>query len=214
MLARAALGYVIGLGGFLLFARFEAGVDRAGLLEEALAALPEDGRPAARGGARAAGGRDLPSSDVERRLWLSSEAVEMSRRLGDSEALMTALHARHWALGSPEMARSGSRTRARCSRWLETGNQEFAFLAHNIRFHCLLELCDGPAIDTEIAAIDRSRRPDRQPFYRWHGVCLQVIRAVLDGRFADAERLGRERVATSPVCATASTPPTSTSTRS
>ena len=31
-----------------------------------------------------------------------------------------------------------------------------------------------------------------QPFYRWHGVCLQVIRAVLDGRFDDAERLAQE----------------------
>ena len=45
MLARAALGYVIGLGGFLLFARFEAGATGIGLLEEALAALPETDSP-------------------------------------------------------------------------------------------------------------------------------------------------------------------------
>ena len=38
----------------------------------------------------------------------------------------------------------------------EMGNQELAFLAHNARFHCLLELCDGPGIDTEIAALSCS----------------------------------------------------------
>ena len=45
MLARAALGYVIGLGGFLLFARFEAGATGIGLLEEALGALPAEDSP-------------------------------------------------------------------------------------------------------------------------------------------------------------------------
>jgi len=40
LLARAALGYVTALGGFLLYARFPVGSTAAGLLEEALAALP------------------------------------------------------------------------------------------------------------------------------------------------------------------------------
>jgi hypothetical protein len=192
MLARAALGYVVGLGGFLLFARFEAGVTGAGLLEEALAALPETDSPLrARVLARLAV-EIYRSSDVERRVQLSSEAVEMSRRLGDSEALVTALHARHWALGSPEMIQERlENTREMLAMVAETGNQELAFLAHNSRFHCFLELCDGPAIDSEIAAITDLAERLHQPFYRWHGVCVQVIRAVLDGRFDDAERLGQ-----------------------
>ena len=116
----------------------------------------------------------------------------MSRRLGDSEALVTALHARHWALGSPEMIQERlENTREMLALAAETGNQEFAFLAHNSRFHCFLELCDGPAIDTEIAAVGDLAEHIDQPFYRWHAVCLQVIRAVLDGRFADAERLAQ-----------------------
>ena len=41
LLARAALGYVTALGGFLLYARFEVGATGADLLTEALAALPE-----------------------------------------------------------------------------------------------------------------------------------------------------------------------------
>ena len=40
MLARAALGYVTALGGFLLYARFPVGGRVVGLLEESLAALP------------------------------------------------------------------------------------------------------------------------------------------------------------------------------
>ena len=193
MLARAALGYVVGLGGFLLFARFEAGATGVGLLEEAVAALPEtDSALRARLLARLA--VEMYSSDeVERRLEISSEAIEMSRRLQDSEALVTALHARHWALGAPEMVHERlENTEEMLAVAAEMGNQELAFLAHNARFHCLLELCDGPGIDTEIAALVQLAERIRQPFYRWHGVCLQVIRAALDGRFEDAERLAQE----------------------
>ena len=71
----------------------------------------------------------------------------------------------------------------------QLGDQEFAFLAHNCRLSCLLELCDGAGLDAEIAAIADLADRIHQPFYRWHGVCLKVIRAVLDGRFDDAERL-------------------------
>ena len=192
MLARAALGYVVGLGGFLLFARFEAGTSGVGMLEEALAALSEEDSPLrARLLARLAV-EMYSSSEVERRLELSCEAVEMSRRLDDAEALVTALHARNWALGAPEMV---SERLENADEMLavaaDTGNQELAFLAHNSRFHCFLELCDGMAIDAEIEAMTDLADRIHQPFYRWHGVCLQVIRATLDGRFEDAERLAR-----------------------
>ena len=193
MLARAALGYVIGLGGFLLFARFEAGATGIGLLEEALAALPPDDSPLrARVLSRLAVEMSA-SYEVERRIELSTEAVEMSRRLGDSGALITALHARHWALGAPEMVHERLEgTKEMLAVAAELGSEEAAFLAHNSRFHCFLELCDGPGIDVEITALTGLAERLQQPFYRWHGVCLQVIRASLDGRFDDAERLARE----------------------
>ncbi len=193
MLARAAEGYVIGLGGFLLFARFEAGATGIGLLEEALAALPaEDSLLRVRILARLA--VELYSSDeVERRLDLSTAAIEMARRLDNSEALVTALHARHWALGAPEMiAERLENTEEMLAVAAELADQELAFLAHNSRLHCFLELCDGPALDTEIAAMAALAERIHQPFYRWHAVCVQVIRATLDGRFDDAERLAQE----------------------
>ena len=193
MLARAALGYVIGLGGFLLFARFEAGATGIGLLEEALAALPGEDSPL-RANVLARLAVELYSSnEVERRLEVSTEAIAMSRRLDDSMSHLTALHARHWALGGPEMVSERlENADEMLAAALELGNQEFAFLAHNSRFLCLLELCDGPGIDAEIQAMADLIELIRQPFYRWHGVCLQVIRAALDGRFGDAERLARE----------------------
>jgi tetratricopeptide (TPR) repeat protein len=192
-LARAANGYVVGLGGFLLFARFEVGGTGAGLLEEALAALPPEDSPLrAQVHARLAVEMYF-SNDVERRLALSAEAVEMSRRLHDSEGLVTALHARHWALGAPEMLHVRlENTEEMLAVAAELGNQELAFLAHNSRFHCFLELCDGTGLDAEIAAMIELAERIQQPFYRWHAVCVQVIRATLDGRMADAERLAGE----------------------
>jgi DNA polymerase III delta prime subunit len=193
MLARAALGYVIGLGGFLLFARFEAGATGIGLLEEALAALPEEDSPLRARVLARLSVEMYSSNEVERRLEVSTEAIAMSRRLDDSEAHLNALHARHWALGGPDMIEERlENADEMLAAALALGNQEFAFLAHNSRFHCLLELCDGPGIDAEIQAMADLVELIRQPFYRWHGICLQVIRAQLDGRFDDAERLARE----------------------
>jgi hypothetical protein len=63
------------------------------------------------------------------------------------------------------------------------GSEELGFLAHNSRFHCFLELCDGPGIDAEITVLTGLAERLQQPFYRWHAVSLQVIRAMLDGRW-------------------------------
>ena len=198
LLARAALGYVTALGGFLLFARFEIGGTGAGLLEEALIALPEHDSPLrARLLARLAVELYSANEPVERRVELSGEAMEMARRLDDSEALVTAFHARHWALTTPELVEERL---AHSDEMLEvaheTGNWEMEFLAHNSRFHCLLELCDGRAMDAEIEAMTQIAELIRQPFYLWHTICLRAVRATLDGRFDDAEQFAGEALET------------------
>jgi class 3 adenylate cyclase len=193
MLARAALGYVNALGGFLLFARFEVGETGAGLLREALAALPEgDCLLRAQLLARlAAETRFL--EPVEERLAVSEEAIEIARRLGDSEALVTALHARYWALTTPELVLERLRHTEEMLRMArETANTEMEFLARNARFHCFLELCRGRPMDAEIAAMAAIAELLRQPSYSWHAVFVRAVRATLDGRFADAERMARE----------------------
>jgi hypothetical protein len=192
-LARAALGYVVGLGGFLLFARFDVGASALGLLEDALAALPDEDSPLRAQVLARLAVEISPSTEGERRLRLSTEAVEMSRRLGDAEALAISLHARHSALGAPEMIDDRlANADEMLALAAELADPELAFLARNARVHCLLELGDGPGFDAETAAMVDLAERMRQPFYRWHGVCLRVIRAVLDGRFDDAERLAEE----------------------
>lgn len=194
LLARAALGYVTALGGFLLYARFEVGASGVGLLEEALAALPvEDSALRARVLAHLALEMWSANEPVERRVAVSEDALEMARRLGDSEALVTALHARHWALTTPGMAfeRLGhTEEMLRIAR--ETVDPELEFLARNARFHCFLELCDRRGMDAEAQSMSELAERLRQPFYRWHTACLRTLRATLDGRFADAERLARD----------------------
>jgi hypothetical protein len=117
----------------------------------------------------------------------------MARRVGDSEALVTALHSRHWVLTTPGMALERlEHTEEMLRVAMATGNREIDFLAHNARFHCFEELCDRRGMDAETHAMTELAGRLRQAFYRWHTVCLQTLRATLDGSFAEAERLGHE----------------------
>jgi hypothetical protein len=194
LLAQAALGYVTALGGFLLYARFEVGGSGVGLLEEALAALPRDDS-SLRTHLLAHLALEMWSANepVEQRVGVSQEAIDMARRLGDSEALVTALHSRHWALTTPGMALERlAHTEQMLRVAKERVNPELEFLAHNARFHCFLELCDQRGMDAEAQAMTELAERLRQPFFRWHTVCLRALRAGLDGHFVEAERLARE----------------------
>lgn len=194
LLARAALGYVTALGGFLLYARFEVGGTSVGLLEEALAGLPP-GDSSLRAHLLAHLALEMWSADesVERRVEVSGQAIAMARRVGDSEALVTALHSRHWALTTPGRTLDRlAHTEEMLRVAKETGGLTIEFLAHNARFHCFLELGDRRGMDAESRAMTELADRLHQPFYRWHTVCLHTLRATLDGRFADAERLARE----------------------
>ena len=55
-----------------------------------------------------------------------------------------------------------------------------------------VELCDGPGIDAEIQAMADLIELIASRSTASTGFCLQVIRAQLDGRFDDAERLARQ----------------------
>ena len=194
MLARAALAYVTALGGFLLYARFPVGSTGTGLLEKALAALPPADSPLRR---RLLAHLALEMwsgfEPVGRRVAISEDAIAMARRLGDAEALLTGLHSRHWALTGPGRARERlAHTEEMLRVAKESLKPEAEFLAHDARLHCYLELCDRWGAETEIQAMTAITEQIRQPFHRWHTVCLRTLGATLDGRFADAERLAQE----------------------
>jgi tetratricopeptide (TPR) repeat protein/energy-coupling factor transporter ATP-binding protein EcfA2 len=199
-LARAALGYVtgiapvrrLGLGWLVLTGWLGERTTAIRLLEQALAALPEDDSPL-RAQALARLATELyPSDQEERRTALGEEAVAMARRLDDPTVLLVALHGRHWAVLAPD--RSALRL-ANATEMLDVaavvGDEEMAFLAHHARLHCLLELCDVVGVDEELQAMTVIADRLGQPFFRWHVASLRAVRAILDGRLAEAERLAR-----------------------
>jgi class 3 adenylate cyclase len=199
-IAHAALGYVtqanparLGFGGLLLTARFQGGATGIALLEEALEALPEgDNSLRARVLARLA--TELYTTDLrDRRVALSDEAVEMALRLGDPQALVAALHGRHWATLEPDSVHDRL---ANAQQMLlvatGAGDEESAFLARHARLHCFLELCDIADLDAELEAMARLAGRIRQPFYLWHTASLRGMRSILEGRLDDAERQFRD----------------------
>ncbi len=120
----------------------------------------------------------------------------MARRLGDSEILVGALHARHWALATPEKVQERlAHTEEMLPAAEQAANREMQFLAHNARFHCFLELCDRRAVDQEVEAMAQAADFIRQPFFTWHVLCLRTVRAILDGHLDEAERLAAEALA-------------------
>ncbi len=199
-LARAAFGFVtsdepvrLGFGGLLVTAMFAEGSTGIALLEDALAALPDEDSPMrARVLARLATAL-YPTPQNERRLGIAQEAIDMALRLGEPEALVEALHAQHWATLRPDSVRDRLEN-AHQTLLVATGaaEQEAAFLARHARLHCFLELFDAEGFDTELAAMEQLADRIRQPFYTWHVTCLRAIRTLLQGSPADAERQVRE----------------------
>lgn len=191
LLARAAIGYARGLGGFLHVVRADQTI--IALLEEALTAL-EDRDTALRARLLARLAVELYYTDqVGRRVALSSEAIEMARRMRDPGSLLVALYSRHWAACGPETL---DERLANATEMIELaselGDKEMNFLGHHVRLNCLLELCDIEPVDKELQAMVELAEEVRQPFYRWRTTCLSAMRAILDARFEDAERLADE----------------------
>ena len=136
------------------------------------------------------------SDELDRRIALSRDAVEMARRLGDRGALLVALYSRHWAaygpdslderlLNATEMVKVAS----------EAGDREMRFHGHHVRLSCLLERCDVELVDRELEAMIALAGALHQPVYRWRTTCLRAMRAILDARFEEAERLAEEALA-------------------
>jgi hypothetical protein len=131
------------LGALLLTGGFGEETTGIRLLEQGLAVLSEgDSSQRAQMLARLA--TELyPTGQADRRAALSEQAVGMARRLGDPEALLVALHGRHWAAMGPDrvdvrVANAGEMLDLAAT----VGDQEMAFLAHHARLHDFLELCD------------------------------------------------------------------------
>jgi tetratricopeptide (TPR) repeat protein len=123
----------------------------------------------------------------------SQQAVEMARRLGDVATLAAALDARQIALWGPHDidARLAAATEV-LDLAHRVGDQELALTGHRWRLRDLLELGKIEDVDAEIETYGRIAEDLRQAQYIWYTKEFRAMRALLAGRFEEAEQLARE----------------------
>jgi DNA-binding SARP family transcriptional activator len=191
-LARAALGY----GGRFVWSRAGSDQRLVPLLEEAIAAVG-DGKSTvgSRLRARLSGAlRDPPSR--KRAASLSQQAVEMARRLDDPATLAYALDARHVVIWGPDTVEERAAITAETARLAEqAGDEERAFQIHYWRVASFLEVGDLSAARDELAVAVRLAEELRQAAQRWYVAVVQAQLVLLEGRFAEAERLIEQALA-------------------
>jgi tetratricopeptide (TPR) repeat protein len=189
-LARAALGF----GGRFAWVEATGAVDQrlADLLDQALTLLGDDGDPALR--ARLKGRLAMQLYFSERRYpeaqRAAAEAVELARGSGDRAALAYALNARRFVL----WGRSVTQERVTLSRELlavatEAGETELVLRGHGWLIVDQLESGEIAGADRAIDLHVQMANELRQPLYAAEATKFHAMRALMDGRLVEAERL-------------------------
>ncbi len=192
-LARAALGYGAGMGGFE-FGRVDDGL--LALLAEARTALGgEDGPLHARILGRMA--TELYFSDrLEERLALADEAVAMARRIGDRATLASTLSARFLTLLGPDSSDERLQTASDViALGEEVRDRELVLRGHVWRILSLMELGDWVGAEIELAVHARLADELRDPLHLWYVPLFAAARALLQGRLDEAEAFAEEAFA-------------------
>ncbi|WP_082281892.1 protein kinase domain-containing protein [Mycobacterium colombiense] len=188
--ARAALGYGGGPGGFSITDR--ADEQLVALLDEALEVLP------ARDSALRVTVLARLALELRRKGALaeadrtSAQAIEMAERVGDTKILLLAMHSRQWSTLGPdrtEEAIASGEEMARLARIV--GDRDMEFEGHQLRLIALAQLGDFRAVDQEIAACDRLANELHQPRYLWQTAVFRTMRALMQGRYKESERLAQ-----------------------
>jgi tetratricopeptide (TPR) repeat protein len=182
-LARAALGF-----GWMQ-RQMTVDTRRVRLLEEAASALGEVETPLA---ARVLGHLALAlrwAPDSRKRVEeLSLRAVAIARRSGDARARAHALHCRRSVLWRHDNVREAVDLATEILQLAEaTGDLELTLEARRWRVVDFLTLGDIHAADTEIAAHDRIAQATHLPVALWYSKQWASMRALLAGRFAEAQ---------------------------
>ncbi len=184
LLARVALafGWSFELG--------RAGHERVTLLEEALRLLGETPSVLR---ARVLGTLAVAlywePAARDRMLRLSEEAVDLARRFGDASALGHVLHCRRWVLGPGlDAAESLTITGEILALADQAGDRELVLQCRRWRVADLVSRGEIDAAWSEVQAHDTLARELRLPLYQWYSAAWRTMRALLEGRFEDAER--------------------------
>jgi DNA-binding SARP family transcriptional activator/tetratricopeptide (TPR) repeat protein len=186
LVARAAIGY----GGRFVWLR--SGGDRrlVPLLQDALAALPEDDSVLrVKLLARLAGAlRDQPSPRPIASI--SREAVDMATRLADPGTLAYALDSVYAGITYPQQAAEWRAIADQLVQAAEAaGDKERGFDGHQHRVGVSLLQGDLDRADAELRAMARLADDLRQPAQTWGLALTQTARALFAGRFQEAEAL-------------------------
>jgi hypothetical protein len=186
-LARAALGWGAGLGGFAYSSTSDSAL--IALIEEALEALgPEDSVVRVQLLSRLAIELYYKPA-AERRDALTNDAVAMSRRLGDPRAQLLAQYGRHWALYGPDGLDERSAAGIELVRLAaEVGDREMAFRGHHCLLATMLELGWTEAADHNLGACEQIAIELRQPLYTWHCETFRALRLLMDGKLDEGEQ--------------------------
>jgi class 3 adenylate cyclase len=124
---------------------------------------------------------------------LHEEAIAMARRLGDDRTLAHVLsRATFVDITAEAAARGVDANREILQLARRVGDRELELRSHAVLLRDHLLLGDIAAVDRELAALTRLAEELRQPQYLWRTRLFQAMRAVIDGRFEDAERLAAE----------------------
>lgn len=191
LLARGALGYGLGLGGFGFVGRAD-GVLLA-LLEEAAAALgPHDSPLRMRVLARLA--TELYFTPFRsRRLLLSSQALEMAQRLGAADGELLALYSRTLASLGPEQLAERRRTADRVIALATAlGDGDMTFRGHQLRLMGLLESGHLEQARADVLACRRLADLHREPAHEWQAEVFEAMLLLAAGQFDDALRMSHQ----------------------
>lgn len=192
-LAEAALGLFGGAthGGT---ASDDDGGERSALLREALDALGSAG-----GGVRVRLLSALAYAhyfEPEARAAYATEAITSARRLDEPRAMVGALSAAwvaSWGPRNTDVRLELAEEMVEVAR--RSGDDEREVSARMARLGDLFELGDRGRVGAEMAAVrDLVVRAPR-PWLRWRVRAWDALLALVDGRFADAERLAMEALA-------------------
>lgn len=120
----------------------------------------------------------------------AQQAVEVGRQVGDPSVLAFNLLVICFFPGRPEETEERQTYAAEVLLLAQKANdEELVFFAHGWRWMLLFELGDIQGADTAIDAQEQSAEKLQGPFYFYVNTMYRTGRVLLEGRFAEAERL-------------------------
>lgn len=191
LLARAALGFGVGLGAFEVRMVDHHQID---LLEEAAAALTGDDPLLPLVLARLSVALAFVDSD-ERRRALARQAVELARASGDPTVVGNALAAWADAVAGPDAVSARVDAATEIVILAErAGDLPLELLGRRLRVVALFEQNAHASVDQEIAAFERTAARLGDPLYAWYAELWRATRAHARGDLSEATLRARHAV--------------------